>query len=89
MHLLEINSMKNILLFIWCKANYEAASRGVYGALVAGALSVGREISDAVIKGDNFSQIWSDIKADARGIRGGCLKKSLHESCPTHHTKYK
>ena len=81
--------MKNILFFIWCKSNYDAASIGVYGALAAGALSVGREISDAMIKGDNFSQIWSDIKADARGIRGGRLKKSLHESCPTHHTKYK
>ena len=30
-----------------------------------------------------------DIKADACGIRGGRLKKSLHKSCPTHHTKYK
>ena len=48
-----------------------------------------REVGDALIKGDNFSQIWSDIKADERGIRGGSLKKSLRESCPTHHTKYK
>ena len=88
------DTMKNMQLkesdpFFHCKANYEAASRGVYGALAAGALSVGREVSDALIKGDNFSQIWSDIKADERGIRGGSLKKSLRESCPTHHTKYK
>lgn len=75
--------------FFHCKANYEAASRGAYGALAAGMLSVGREISDAILKGDNFSQILSDIKADERGIRGGSLKKSLRETCPTHHTKYK
>lgn len=75
--------------FFHCKANYESASRSAYGALAAGALSVGREISDALTKGDNFSQIWSDIKADERGIRGGSLKKTLRETCPTHHTKYK
>ena len=75
--------------FFHCKANYEAASRGAYGALAAGALSVGREISDALIKRDSLSQIWSDIKADERGIRGGSLKKTLRETCPTHHTKYK
>ena len=88
------NTMKTMNLnpsdhFFHCKANYEAASRGAYGALAAGMLSVGREISDAILKGDNFSQILSDIKADERGIRGGSLKKSLRETCPTHHTKYK
>lgn len=75
--------------FFHCKANYEAASRGAYGALAAGALSVGREISDALTKGDSFSEIWSDIRADERGIKGGSLKRTLRETCPTHHTKYK
>ena len=75
--------------FFHCKANYEAASRGAYGALIAGLISVGREITDELRKGDSWEDIWSDIKADERGISGGSQKKSLRETCPTHHKKYK
>ncbi len=73
--------------FFHCKANYEAASRGAYGALIAGLISVGREITDELRKGDSWEDIWSDIKADERGIYGGAQKKSLRDTCPTHHKK--
>jgi len=35
------------------------------------------------------SHFLENFLADERGIRGGSLKKTLRETCPTHHTKYK
>ena len=75
--------------FFHCKANYEAASRGRYGAAVATGAGYLREIGDVLIKGDSLSAARRDLRANARGRAGAKAGKTLKATCPTHHTKYK
>ena len=75
--------------FFHCKANYEAASRGRYGAAVAAGAGYLRELADTIIKRDSISAARSDLRANARGRAGAIAGKSLKATCPTHHTKYK
>ena len=88
------NTMKTMNLtpsdhFFHCKANYEAALRGRYGAAVATGAGYLREIGDVLIKGDSLSAARRDLRANARGRAGAKAGKSLKAICPTHHTKYK
>lgn len=75
--------------FFHCKANYEATSRGQYGEKMAQKLSNLREYLDRNIKGDSLETSLVDQRANVRGRMGAKAGKSLRESCPTHHTKYK
>ena len=75
--------------FFHCKANYEATSRGRYGAAVAAGGGYLREIADTLIKGDSLSAARSDLRANARGRAGALTGKSLKATCPTDYRKYK
>lgn len=86
--------MKNMELkesdpFFHCKANYEAATRGSYGSFVADKLGVVKEIWDIEVNKFPVSDTVCDLRANARGREGAKAGKSLQETCPTHHTKYK
>ena len=72
-----------------CKANYEAASRGTYGEAVAEKLGYLKEEFDMRVKGDSREASEADLRANARGRAGARAGKTLQETCPTHHTKYK
>lgn len=75
--------------FFHCKANYEAASRGEYGATVARELGYLKEIIDQKLKGDSAEASNADLRANFRGRHGALMKKTLKETCPTHYKKYK
>lgn len=75
--------------FFYCKANYEAASRGAYGGAVAEKLGYLKECFDMLVKGDSREASDADLRANARGRAGTRAGKTLQEICPTHHTKYK
>ena len=75
--------------FFHCKANYEAASRGAYGEAVAEKFGYLKEHFDMLVKGDSRGASEADLRANARGRAGAKAGKSLRETCPTHHTKYK
>jgi hypothetical protein len=75
--------------FFHCKANYEAASRGPYGEAVAEKLGYLKEHFDVLVKGDSREASEADLRANARGRAGARAGKTLQETCPTHHTKYK
>lgn len=76
--------------FFHCKANYEATSRGgLYGATVANIIDTGKEIKDIFINKYPVSDSLRDYRANLRGQKGALKGKSLQETCPTHHTKYK
>ena len=75
--------------FFHCKANYEAASRGTYSGLAAYALDVAKEAKDIGYSGYPVSDSLRDFRANIRGQQGAAMGKTLRETCPTHHTKYK
>ena len=75
--------------FFHCKANYEAASRGTYSGLAAYALDVVKEIKDIGYNHRPISDSLRDFRANIRGQQGAKKGKTLEETCPTHHTKYK
>ena len=75
--------------FFHCKANYEAATRGSYGSFVADKLGVVKEIWDIEVNKFPVSDTVRDLRANARGRAGAKAGKTLRETCPTHHTKYK
>ncbi len=73
--------------FFHCKAHYEAASRGAYGAAVSAVGGYLKEAKD--IFKYPLDDCKKDLRANARGRLGVKEGKSLRETCPTHHTKYK
>ncbi len=75
--------------FFHCKANYEAAMRGRYGSFVADKLGVAKEIWDIEVNKFPVKDTIRDLRANRRGRMGAKTGKSLKETCPTHHTKYK
>ena len=79
--------LKESDLFFHCKANYEAASRGLYGASVAATIGYAKEIKDALKY--PITDGLRDLRANARGRHGARTGKTIQETCPTHHTKYK
>lgn len=88
------NTMKKMKLkesdpFFHCKANYEAATRGSYGGFIADKLGVVKEIWDSEVNKFPVSDTVRDLRANARGRAGAKAGKTLRETCPTHHTKYK
>ncbi len=88
----NFNTMNQLQLkesdpFFHCKANYEAASRGLYGTSVAATIGYGKEIKDALKY--PITDGLRDLRANARGRHGARTGKTLQETCPTHHTKYK
>jgi len=89
------NTMKNMELkesdsFFHCKANYEATKRGgLYGAAIANVVDTGKEVKDILINKYPLSDSLRDYRANLRGQKGALQRKSLQETCPTHHTKYK
>ena len=88
----NFNTMNQLQLresdpFFHCKANYEAASRGLYGSVVAATIGYGKELKDAFKY--PIADGLRDLRANARGRHGARTGKTLQETCPTHHTKYK
>ena len=76
--------------FFHCKANYEATLRGgVVGMTVADVLSDLKEAKDIFINGYPLKDSLRDQRANLRGKLGALREKTLKETCPTHHTKYK
>ena len=74
--------------FFHCKANYEAASRGIYGTAVANAIDLGKEARDIFVKKYPISDSIRDYRANLRGQRGAFNGQTLEETCPTHHKFY-
>lgn len=68
--------------FFHCKANYEAAKRGNWGAGVGKAISTGREIYGLVTR-DPLSDIRKDWNANQMGWNGAKQGLSLKDACPT------
>lgn len=88
------NTMKTMQLkesdpFFHCKANYEAASQGIYGTIVANTIDLGKEIWDNVVKHRPIEDSFRDYRANLRGQKGAWNNQSLQETCPTHHKYYK
>jgi hypothetical protein len=89
------DTMKNMKLkesdpFFHCKANYEATKRGgLYGLAVANVIDTGKEIKDLIVSKYPLDDSLRDYRANLKGQKGALQKKSLEETCPTHHTKYK
>ena len=81
--------LKESAPFFHCKANYEAASRGAYGSVAAYALDVLKEAKDIGYNHRPISDSLRDFRANIRGQQGAKKGKTLQETCPTHHTKYK
>lgn len=76
--------------FFHCKANYEATFRGgVVGGSVADVISDLKEVKDVFVTGYPIKDSLRDQRANLRGKLGALDGKSLRETCPTHHTKYK
>lgn len=73
--------------YFHCKGNYEASKRGLWGKVVSGTMSAGKEAKDIFKYGIDDS--LSDWKANQRGWRGAEEDKSLLEACPTDPRKYK
>jgi len=74
--------------FFHCKANYEATKRGgLYGAAISTIGGYLKEAKD--IFKYPLDDVKKDLRANARGRAGANSGKSLQETCPTHHTKYK
>ena len=88
-----IKNVKNILIqlliLLYEISYYEAASRGAYGEAVAEKFGYLKERFDMLVKGDSRGASEADLRANARGRAGAKAGKSLRETCPTHHTKYK
>ncbi len=72
--------------FFHCKANYEAASRGIYGTIVANAIDIAKEIKD--VFNYPISDSFRDYRANLRGQTGAWAGQTLQESCPTHYKDY-
>ena len=88
----NFNTMNQLQLkesdpFFHCKANYEAASRGLYGTSVVATIGYDKEIKDALKY--PITDGLRDLRANAHGRHGARTGKTLQETCPTHHTKYK
>ena len=86
------NEMRDINLleadnFFHCKANYEAAKRGLWGELVSKSLSLGREIW-GLGTGDSLSDSMKDWNANQMGWTGAKQGLTLEESCPTNPKEY-
>jgi len=76
--------------FFHCKANYEATKRGgLYGATVANVIDISKEVKDLLKNKYPVRDSLRDYRANFRGQKGALQGKSLRETCPTHHTKYK
>ena len=73
--------------FFHCKANYEAAKRSPWGAIVGKAVSAGREIHGQ-LKGELLSDLRKDWHANRMGWRGAKKGLSLQQSCPTNPKAY-
>ena len=48
-----------------------------------------RENFDQKVKGYPITDTLADQRANFRGRHGAAMGKTLRETCPTHHTKYK
>ena len=89
------NTMKKMKLkesdpFLHCKANYEATQRGgIYGVVVANTIDIIKEAKDIFYNKYPVDDSLRDYRANLRGQYGALKGKSLRETCPTHHTKYK
>ena len=86
--------MKNMALkesdpFFHCKGNYEAASRGMLGAITAAELDYLKELKDIFINRYPIKDSMRDMRANYRGMAGALTGKTLFETCPTHHSEYK
>ena len=76
--------------FFFFFANYEATKRGgLYGAGIANIIDVGKEAKDILVNRYPLKDSLRDYRANLRGQKGALRGKSLRETCPTHHTKYK
>ena len=76
--------------FFHCKANYEATSRGgVVGMTVADFINNTKELKDVFVTGYPIQDSLTDQGANLKGQIGALVGKTLKQSCPTHHTKYK
>lgn len=73
--------------FFHCKANYEAANRGLWGKIVGKAISTGREIY-GLIKGEPLSDVRKDWHANRMGWQGAKKGLSLQQSYPTNPKAY-
>ena len=73
--------------FFHCKANYDAAKRGLYGAIIARVLSDSIEYVDLLKEG--LSPSLKDLRADDTGWNGAVKGKSLLDSCSRYMQDYK
>lgn len=73
--------------FFHCKANYEAAKRGIWGEIAGKAVSAGREIWGQ-LKGDPLSDLRKDWHANSMGWNGAKKGLSLQQACPTNPKAY-
>ncbi len=73
--------------FFHCKANYEAAKRGLWGQTVGKAISTGRELW-GIASGDPLADVRKDWHANQRGWNGARNGLSLRQSCPTNPKSY-
>ena len=65
--------------YFHCKANHEAASRGLYGGFAAAILSLAKETKDIFKYG--YKESAEDLKVDWQGLAGGIQRKNLLEVC--------
>ena len=86
---MHTKALKESDQFFHCKANYEATTRGKHGERTAKKLSNLRENFDRYVKGDTLESSLKDQRTNIRGRSGAKSGKSLKETCPTHHSKYK
>ena len=73
--------------FFHCKANYEAAKRGLWGRIVGRVVSAGREVY-GVMKGEPLSDTRKDWHANQRGWRAAKKGIPMKEACPTNPKAY-
>ncbi len=84
--------MRNINLigadnFFHCKANYEAANRGLWGNIVGKTISFGREALN-LIQGDTLADSLKDWNANRKGWEGAEKGLPLRQACPTNPKEY-
>jgi hypothetical protein len=69
--------------YFHCKANYEAASRGLGGVVTAMQMDSLRELTDAVRGRSSFTDYKNDMSANALGLERGYSGRysSAQEAC--------
>ena len=73
--------------FFHCKANYEAAKRGLWGRIVGKVVSAIRE-AYGIVTGDSLSDVRKEWHANRMGWKGAKKGLSMHDACPTNPKEY-